>query len=395
MEWEKATTKDGGFIKVPSSWLFLHYYEALTVLFRIENALRVFVFIILKNVFRDKWTKIAITDDGSNQDTIESIAKKRVSQARSFGYLGYSISCPLMHLTTGELIRLITSDANWKYFKKYFSGSKEIMKNKLDEIGNVRNSIAHFRPIKEEDVELVKQNAKHVLADVEKCISDMIECGNVVPTNTTEKWYQELGTLGSDNCTLSFNQSGDAEWVRVNIEYNCPIISQSTRGKDYITYRVLNIISSAILKEYPILSNAITYLFEDAPYVTMDGERPPDFKKDIMLVFSQEVLKTYYNELKEEIKKILLKVSEETELIKQDNLAKGKLVEAVHSSAYRETDDGTGRWRIWKDNFFCPVKEDDPPEFWGIFYVATREFISGTDRYPWMPIEISEAPFPF
>lgn len=390
MEWEKAIKKNENLIEIPLSWLFVHYYEALTVLFRIENALRVFVFIILKNEFGEKWVDTKVPGDGSSQDTIKSIARKRISQAKSFGYLGYSINCPVMHLTVGELICLIDLDVNWPHFKKYFSGSKEIIKNKFDEIANVRNSLAHFRPIKEDDVEVVKQNAKHVLTEIERCISDIIGCRNVVPTNTTEQWYKELKTLGTDNCMLSFSQSGDEQWVKINIQYNCPIIFHDIRRKSYIIYRILNIISSAILKEYPVLSKFITYLSEDVPYIEMGKDLEPNFRKIIILVFSQKMLREHHEELKHEIEKILLKISEETELIKQDNLARGKIVEAVDSSAMLRGPEGKKYWYIRKHNFTCDVMEDDPPEFWGSFDVDTPDFISETHKYPWMPVEISE-----
>ena len=94
MKWEKYVETKEKLLQIPESWLFLHYYEALTVLFRIENALRVFVFSVLKNEFREKWLETNITSDDSTQGTITSIAKRRINQARSFGYLGYSITCP-------------------------------------------------------------------------------------------------------------------------------------------------------------------------------------------------------------------------------------------------------------------------------------------------------------
>lgn len=160
MDWEKTVQKEGNLVEIPENWLLIHYYEVLTTLFRIENALRVFVFLILKNELKEKWSGLSVTSDDSQEGTIETIAKKRINQAKDFGYLGYFVNCPIMYLTTGELIRLITAESYWKYFAKYFLGSKTIMKNKLDEIVNVRNSIAHFRPIKQGDVELIKAECR-------------------------------------------------------------------------------------------------------------------------------------------------------------------------------------------------------------------------------------------
>ena len=161
MNWSSAKNLDENNYELPGDWLKIEYFEALNILFRVENSLRIFVYIILKNEFKEKWKDLSVTSDDSETSTIGAIAKRRIVQDKNFAYLGYGISSPLLHLTSGELIRIITSDSYWKHFKNYFPGSKEIIKNKLDEIGNGRNSLAHFRPLKKGDIELVKQNAIH------------------------------------------------------------------------------------------------------------------------------------------------------------------------------------------------------------------------------------------
>src|SRR5207237_9077479 len=99
--WRQPESGKDNFIRIPGNWLFLHYYEALTVLFRIENALRMFVYVILKNEHKSKWLELSIASDDGNQSSISAIAKKRVAQGETYGYLGYPMSSPLMHLTTG------------------------------------------------------------------------------------------------------------------------------------------------------------------------------------------------------------------------------------------------------------------------------------------------------
>jgi hypothetical protein len=110
MDWKSATTKDDGTIVVPDRWLHLHYYEALNILFRMENSLRVFVYVVLKNRFKQKWPETALQTADDEQSTIAATAAKRVAQAKGFGYLGYEISSPLMYLNSGELTRIITSE---------------------------------------------------------------------------------------------------------------------------------------------------------------------------------------------------------------------------------------------------------------------------------------------
>ena len=144
MDWKKAEKNDDDFVKIPERWLHLYYYEALNILFRFENSLRVFVYVVLKNELKDRWQEAAISGGGS----IQSETKKRITKSKDYGYLGHEVSSPMLFLNSGELIDLIVSDAYWKHFARYFKANKSIVSTKLQEIGTIRNSLAHFRPIK-------------------------------------------------------------------------------------------------------------------------------------------------------------------------------------------------------------------------------------------------------
>ena len=116
MEWERATEKKDGSYYVPTTWVYSRYYEAFNLLFRIENALRVFAYVVLKNEYGGKWVDLSVTSDEAGEGSIGSIARRRISQASAFGYLGYSIPCPLMYLTGGVLIcavRQAVSKTEW------------------------------------------------------------------------------------------------------------------------------------------------------------------------------------------------------------------------------------------------------------------------------------------
>ncbi|MBM7558228.1 hypothetical protein [Halanaerobacter jeridensis] len=231
MNWKEIERVDDGFsgkkksMKVPRQWVYEHYYEIFNLLFRIENALRILVYIVLKEKFQGGWDDIQITSDDNQQGTISSIAKRRMNQDEDFGYLGYSVTCPIMYLTSGELIGIIISDSYWEHFNDYFNCKRKLVKTKLDEISNVRNALAHFRPLKKEDVELVKQNASHILNSVEDGLMNIFKINDIVPTNTEEEWYSSLNNLESEYCDLSFKQSPNKEWIKININYCCPIIN--------------------------------------------------------------------------------------------------------------------------------------------------------------------------
>ncbi len=59
MNWKEAKNKVNNEYELPGDWLKLEYFEVLNILFRVENALRVFVYIILKVNFQDKWVKLS------------------------------------------------------------------------------------------------------------------------------------------------------------------------------------------------------------------------------------------------------------------------------------------------------------------------------------------------
>ena len=113
------------------------------------------------------------------------------------------------------------------------------MKNKLDEIGNVRNSLAHFRPIKEGDVELIKQNAEHTLLNIEKHISQLTKCLDIVPTNTIDPWYSNIRTIGNEYLKLRFQQSKDKQWIKFLFDFNPPILECNKYYGETYYYKTL------------------------------------------------------------------------------------------------------------------------------------------------------------
>lgn len=394
MEWKRASTFEGG-INIPLRWVYLMYYEAFNLLFRIENALRIFVYIVLKNELRDKWADAQVIADGE-QGTIASLAKRRMGQAQTFGYLGHTIACPIMHLNSGELTRLIVSDAYWKLFKPYFFGSKEIIKSKLEEIGSIRNSLAHFRPIRADDVDVIKQNSKHVLLGIEPFLNQVLLQSDVIPTNTQDEWYKNLKTLGTDQCMFTFQQSTDEKWVRISMEYACPIIKKNPQLREYPSYTVLTIRSSGVLTKWTEIAKDVCYLSERVTYPRMLEDRDAEFGKSVSLVLSRSMLESQHKNLKVSFEELLLTIAKETELIQQDNLARGELIHSVAVSATLLKEKERSRWQWYYQRLHTPVEENDPPEYWGnLNFYGWEDFVAAADKYPWMPETVSLVDPPF
>jgi len=66
-------------VQIPANWLFLHYYEALSVLFKVENALRTLVYVVLKNHRGSDWVNTNVATDEAEQTTVGALAKKRIT----------------------------------------------------------------------------------------------------------------------------------------------------------------------------------------------------------------------------------------------------------------------------------------------------------------------------
>ena len=94
MDWKSASTKDDGAISIPDSWLHLHYYEALNILFRMENSLRVFVYVVFKNKFQEKWTETALQTVDEATSTIAATAAKRLLKPGVLAILGMKLLPP-------------------------------------------------------------------------------------------------------------------------------------------------------------------------------------------------------------------------------------------------------------------------------------------------------------
>lgn len=390
MEWKNANTNEQGLLKVPNRWLHVHYYEALNILFRFENSLRVFVYVVLKNNFFEKWKECSFTLPGGDAKSIQSITSKRINQAANFGYLGFDIRAPMMHLTSGELVEIIISDAYWMHFKEYFKGNKEIIKNKLLEIGTIRNSLAHFRPIRSEDIELIKQNTRHTLLGVEQCLENVFIHNLRVPTNTTDQWYKSLSVLGTDYITTTPFHSSDECWVNVKLRFETPTFNKEHYGQTYIQFKMAKINTSNILNLHKELAKNVTCVRESINYPTLTQEWDIKVTKELHFVFKKNVLEKNYVTIATEFADILAKVTKECELLNQDNLARGHLVEtALMTTWWQQGEDGKdGSWKFNFNDLWQPYQPNHPDEYWGQLQYTT-DVVAACNRYPWMPEDIS------
>ena len=391
MDWQSVTQDAEGHFSIPKRWLKIHYYEALNILFRFENSLRVFVYAILKNEFFESWRDCNFSMPGGEQGSINSLAAKRIRQAESYGYLGFDIKAPLMHLTSGELVELITSETHWPKFRPYFRGNKEIIKNKLLEIGTIRNALAHFRPIKPDDIELVKQNSRHTLLGVEECLRNIFTQNLRVPTNTSEEWYLELSTLGADRIKTVPFYSTDELWINVRLNFSIPILSKSGEPDGFLSFVVPKINTPNILLTHPVLCKHVTYFTEHVNYPVLSQDYDIKVTKDLNFVFRKDILVRNHTAIANEFREVVRKVTEECDLLGQDQLARGSVVESAEIFSWWSQPEGQeGKWAHFYFQLTQPYQANHPDEYWGL-NENTADIVAARKRYPWMPEDISEA----
>jgi hypothetical protein len=394
MEWKQAQVNERGLVKIPGQWVFLHYYEAFNLLFRIENALRVFVYLILKNEQGKDWESAQIIGDEGENATLELLAKKRIAQSQSFGYLGFPVTNPIVHLTSGELVRFITSDAFWPRFKKFFRGKREIMRTKLDEIGTIRNALAHFRPIRADDVDVLKQNSRHVLIGVEELLNAALTQGDTVPTNTQDDWYASLSTLGAEHCSLTLKQSIDENWICAQLNYDCPVLRHEKYGNDYFTAQVLNLQTPHAVRSLNTVRQAVTYVAESVPRPQFVKEGGIQVKKHAKFVFYKPRLAEVHTALRKEFGRMIHEIENETQLIQEDNLARGRYIRSSHVTASLTQEGESRHWSWSYSDMYAPSTHDDPPEYWGnLSFYSWQDLITGMSKYPWMAESVSRGGF--
>lgn len=386
MNWKEAENGQDDNIKIPSSWLKLHYYEAFSILFRVENVLRIFVYSVLKCKLGKEWVKTSIDFNGKSIGSVQSLASQRISQEQDMGYISYHIHSPIMQLTAGELIAIIFSDSNWPMFKDFFPGKKDIIKHKLLEIIEVRNALAHFRPIKPEDIQLIKQNLSHTLIRVEKYLTDMTQISTRVPSNNESNWFLVLKQLGTTNIQVNSYFSSSEDWIKVTLRFTSPIIYKRST-KEVVWFKPLTIVTNRLLRDFPDLYSDTVFVSETSSLRVDEDSDQPFAVKSVHFIFSQpNLLET--SVFLSVLPKVLDSIETETAVIQQEATAQGKYVRSLDARARKKGD----WWALESGVLECEVSSDDPVEYWGDIRF-NGDIVSDVPKYPWMPVSVSRDDF--
>ena len=137
----------------------------------------------------------------------------------------------------------------------------------------------------------------------------------------------------------------------------------------------------------------MTYVSEYVNYpIFLTEEFDIEISKDINIVFRKDVLIENYESISDQIKQALHKISEEYDLLAQDNLARGGLVESARVIAWwtaPSAEGEKGKWNHEYQSLWQQYETEHPDEYWGKHQHAS-DVVGGIQRYPWMPADISQ-----
>jgi hypothetical protein len=385
MDWKSAEKTNDGAIKVPASWLHLYYYEALNILFRFENALRIFVYVVLKDSLGKEWDNASLGASG----TIRSETRKRIAQANEHGYVGEIVTSPMLFLNSGELTSIMLHESYWKHFAPYFRAKQAVIQNKLAEINTVRNSLAHFRPIRQDDVELIKQTTKHVLLEIQSCLSKISGIRTVVPTNSEAEWYKQLKPIGNAHVVTSVFSSQDEKWIRIRTTLRCSVL-KSSKFSNFMNARVTTLRTAQIVKKLDKIRDACIFIADGNSFGHVNADAPI-VQRSIDIAFSAVTLSAKLDDVSQSLKEMALQIEQETDLVKQDNLARGEFIEAkdVAATLHKGTVAGHEYWTVDTKKLNTDLSEIDCVEYWGAMSQTGTDYVTEADKYPWMPASIS------
>ena len=375
------------------STLFPHYFDAQNMLFRIENSLRFLVFVVLKDALGQTWRGAQIpAPDGAGGTTIDAKASQRIRQSQALGHVGLQVSCPMLHLTTGELAGLILSDAYWKHFAPYFVAKREVVKLKFDEITQVRNALAHCRPLREEDVDLVAVNSRHLFPKVTAALSELFSTKSPVPTNTPAAWYKSLGNVVIQPLTAELSTCMTSAWIELRLRFVFPV-SYEPLSKTFQRWTAYAVCIPAILDLMRSASGACVILSERRAYLSGSPVPPSELVKTAVLVFGARRLAELHAEIRNEVVTLASEVQRQVLALQTDPLSAQPLVRLLRG--YCQLND-QGLWYFEGNNPVDAVQDASPPEFLGVEGTfPASEFTEAASTFPWFPTHICKDEIPF
>lgn len=141
----------------------IYMAEVYTYLYLIENSLRVFIEIVSKEKHGEDYFK-QLTIPNSLRNTISSRKEKEQNQK----WLSVRGNNDLFYLDFKDIGTIISN--NWEMFKSYFP-TQEFITQKINEMADCRNLIAHNSFIGKSERDLLKVYYNSIIKQIERALS--------------------------------------------------------------------------------------------------------------------------------------------------------------------------------------------------------------------------------
>ena len=230
-EWPNTRGMQYTGVGIPNTWLPLRYYQAYNMLYRMENGLRVFVYMILKKTFQENWWReplFSFEQDAKPSLSVKSVAGKLEKQSAAFPDITPRVPCPLMLFTLGELAALILSEKCWPSFAKYFHNNKERTAALLREITEVRNALAHFREIPRQAISRLADNLQILLSEVDPLLTSLFkEIDPVTKRDNPRKGVRSWEPIDAPMLCSAAVAQQSGQWTILDLHLKWPVFKMS------------------------------------------------------------------------------------------------------------------------------------------------------------------------
>lgn len=131
--------------------------EGYSIMFALENSIRVFITRILSSAFEDKWWE-QLKGKKSLKDVVAKVSDRKTKDLENWYHSKRGIH-EIYYTDYVDLLRIIRVFDS--IFSKLFrKGAAKNLIGKLEELGPTRNVIAHNNPITSKDLERLKVHAR-------------------------------------------------------------------------------------------------------------------------------------------------------------------------------------------------------------------------------------------
>ena len=155
---------------------------------------------------------------------------------------------------------------------------------------------------------------------------------------------------------------------------------------------MLTLSAPHLLAACPDILNNVIFAAEFV-YASPTDVDNPRVRKVISFVFSRTTLAEHYADVAGNLREAQQVIEKETNLIREDNLARGEIVRIVQVSGSQRDQ---MRVSVNTDALESQPSPSSPSEYWSSKPAGDSHFITNTTSYPWMPDDIAkESDVPF